>query len=457
MQPIDLALAYAQAQQARFQTELVDYVAIPSVSAQPERHADVLRAAEWLQQRMRDAGLRSEIMPSDGNPVVYGEWLGAPGAPTLLIYGHYDVQPAEPFDLWTTPAFTPTVVDGALVGRGSDDNKGQHLVHLNAVEAWLKGAGKLPVNIKFIVEGEEEIGGPSLPAFVKAKAGLLACDAVVVSDGTLYSLDRPSITYGLRGLAQLEITVRALGRDVHSGHYGGNVQNPAIALAQILAGLKDEHGRVNIPNFYDEVRPLTSDERAEIANVPWSIDDVARETGATQAFGDPDFTPNERKGARPTLEVNGMWSGYTGPGSKTIIPATAHCKFTMRLVPFMDPKLVAGRLIERIKALTPPGVTVEFSDTHGTVAAFIDPNGPFFSAAARAAERTYGNPPYYELEGGSIPVVSDFIQVLGKPVVLLGLGLSGDLIHSPNERFPLACYTKGTECSIRLIAEVAAL
>lgn len=445
------ALHYAQANRDTFLKDLLHYLAIPSVSAQPEHKADVQRAAEWLAQHLNDIGVRSSVMPTGGNPVVYGEWLNKPGAPTVLIYGHYDVQPAEPFDLWQTPAFEPDIRDGQIYARGSDDNKGQHLAHVKAVASYLKATGSLPVNVKFIVEGEEEIGGPNLPAFVHQQAAMLDCDCVMISDGSLFTLDRPSITYGLRGLSQLELTVKSLARDVHSGHYGGNVQNPAIALAQILAALKDAQGRVSVPGFYDDVRVLSAAERADIAQVPWGDPDVVRETGALRAFGDPDYTPNERKGARPTLEVNGMWSGYTGPGSKTIIPSTAHCKITCRLVPHMDPQKTLDQVMARIRELTPPGVEITFKDARGGEASYIDRSSPLFQAAVDAATATYGNPPYFELEGGSIPVVADFLKVLQKPVILLGFGLPDDAIHSPNEKYPVACYEKGVEASIRFL------
>ncbi len=447
----DEALQYARAHRDAYLDDLLKYVAIPSVSAQPEHKPDVLRAANWLTQHLNEIGLDSRIMPTGGNPVVYGEWMKKPGAPTVLIYGHYDVQPAEPFDLWKSPPFAPEIRDGAIYARGADDNKGQHMAHIKALDALLRATGELPVNVKIIVEGEEEIGGTNLPLFVREHAAMLACDCVMISDGSLFDISRPTITYGLRGLSQMEVTVKALARDVHSGHFGGNVQNPAVAIAQIIAGLKDAQGRVVVPSFYDDVRPLSTDERAEIAQVPWGPAEVINESGALQAFGDPDFTANERKGARPTLEINGLWSGYTGPGGKTIIPAEAHCKITCRLVPYMDPQKVIDAVQAHIRKLAPPGVEVSFKDVHGGIASLIDRSSPLFQAAAAAAEATYGNPPYYELEGGSIPVVADFLSVLQKPVILLGFGLPTDAIHSPNEKYSVECYEKGIEASVRFL------
>jgi acetylornithine deacetylase/succinyl-diaminopimelate desuccinylase-like protein len=449
------ALAYAAANKQAFLDEFLEYLKIPSVSAQPEHKADILRAAEFLRAHLADLGLRAEIMPTGGNPVVYAEWLHAPGAPTLLIYGHYDVQPAEPFELWHSKPFEPEIRDGAIYARGSDDNKGQHFAHIKALASYLRSAGSLPVNVKLLVEGEEEIGGNNLTGWVDAHRDLLACDCIMVSDGSLHSINRPTITYGLRGIVGFELGVTALARDVHSGHYGGNVQNPAIALAQIIAALKDEHGRVTIPGYYDDVRPLDAAERASLSQVPWSEDDIKRETGALRTFGDPDFSNNERKGARPTLEINGMWSGYTGPGSKTIIPATAHAKFTLRLVPFMNPDKVLQQAIAHIKTLTPPGVELTFTGERGSAASYIDRSSPLFQAAVDAATATYGNPPYFELEGGSIPVVTDFLNMLKKPVILLGMGLPDDAIHSPNEKYVVACFDKGIEASIRFIDSLA--
>jgi acetylornithine deacetylase/succinyl-diaminopimelate desuccinylase-like protein len=311
------------------------------------------------------------------------------------------------------------------------------------------------VNVKLLVEGAEEIGGDNLTGWVDAHRDLLACDCIMVSDGSLHSINRPTITYGLRGIVGFELGVTALARDVHSGHYGGNVQNPAIALAQIVAALKDEYGRVTIPGYYDDVRPLDAAERASLSQVPWSEDDIKRETGALRTFGDPDFSNNERKGARPTLEINGMWSGYTGPGSKTIIPATAHAKFTLRLVPFMDPDKVLQQAIGHIKTLAPPGVELTFTGERGSAASYIDRSSSLFQAAVDAATATYGNPPYFELEGGSIPVVTDFLNMLKKPVILLGMGLPDDAIHSPNEKYLVACFDKGIEASIRFIDALA--
>ena len=452
---LEETLAYAREHREPFLKDLFDLLAIPSVSAQPAHTKDVRMAALWLAEHLRNIGLKAEVKETSGHPVVYGEWLGAgPNKPTLLIYGHYDVQPAEPFELWTTDAFTPTVRDGYIFARGSCDNKGQHMAHVKAIESYLKGSGALPVNVKFLIEGEEEIGGPSLTAFIEANTELLACDGIMISDGSLLAMDQPTLTYGLRGIVRLEVTVRALDKDVHSGMYGGNVQNAAVALAQIIAKLKDEQGRVTVPGFYDEVRTVDAAELAELERVPYTAKEVLSETGAMRLFGDPDFTLPERKGSRPTLEINGMWSGYTGPGGKTIIPATAHAKITCRMVPFMTPHKIAQQVAAYIQQVAPAATEVRVELFDGTPGLLIERESPFVTAAAQAAQETYGNPPIFELEGGSIPVVGDFQKLLGKPIILLGFGLNDDNVHSPNERYALACWEKGIEASIRFLAKL---
>jgi acetylornithine deacetylase/succinyl-diaminopimelate desuccinylase-like protein len=452
---IDKVLTYAHSQRERYLKDLLDYIAIPSISAQPEHDRDVRMAALWMAEHLREIGVNAEVMETGGHPVVYGEWKSPhPHASTVLIYGHYDVQPPEPFELWHSDPFKAEIRNGNIYARGADDNKGQHMAHVKAVESYLKCEGTLPTNVKFLIEGEEEIGGVHLSPFVEKHKDLLACDCVMVSDGALFAPGQPSITYGLRGLLDFEISVRALGRDVHSGHYGGNVQNPAFALAQLLSKIKDDHGRVIVPGFYEGVRELSEDERTEIARVPWGADDVTRETGALAAFGDPDFSANERKGARPTFEINGMWSGYTGPGSKTIIPATAHAKITCRMVPNQNPEQILKHIDAYLKQVAPTGIALEVNYRRSSPASLVDLNTPQVKAAIRAAEATWGQTPVFELEGGSIPVVHDFITTLHKPVVLLGFGLPDDNIHSPNEKYAVSCYEKGIEASIRFLAEL---
>jgi len=454
---LDQALEYARAHRAEYLDDFFKHLSFPSVSAQPAHVGDVRATAEWLQQHLAGIGLESRVMETGGHPVVYAHWLKAgEDKPTILIYGHYDVQPPEPFELWKSEPFKAEIRDGYIYARGSNDNKGQHFAHIKAIQSYLATNGTLPVNVKLLIEGEEEIGGPNLPKFVEENAALLSCDAVMVSDGALLTLTQPSLTYGLRGLTKMEVTVRSLAKDVHSGSYGGNVQNPAVALAQIIAKLKDEQGRVAIPGYYDDVRTMDAAERAELARIPYGETEVLAETGAVELFGDPAFAVNERKGGRPTLEINGLWSGYTGPGSKTIIPATAHCKITCRLVPNMEPKKVYDLVANFIKKNCPPGCNVEVEQyTDGSPGVLVDRDSPYVTAASRAAETTYGNKPIFELEGGSIPVVGDFQRVLQKPVILLGFGLNDDNVHSPNERYAVACWDKAIEAGIRFLAECA--
>jgi acetylornithine deacetylase/succinyl-diaminopimelate desuccinylase-like protein len=329
------------------------------------------------------------------------------------------------------------------------------MAHVKAVEAYLKHQGTLPVNVKFLIEGEEEIGTPNLSLFIENNKDLLACDVVMISDSSLYTPNQPTLLYALRGLVYFEVEARCAAHDLHSGSYGGNVQNPAMALAQVLAQLKDASGHVTVPGFYDDVRLLSAEERAEITQIPVNEEDIKAETGVSQAFGEPGYNIMERMGARPTLEINGMWSGYTGPGAKTIIPATAHAKMSCRLVPNQDPDKVYEAVKRSMQSLAPAGTTLSFSMLQdGSPGTLIDRSAPQVQAAARAASATYGNPPVFTLEGGSIPVVNDFQRVLGKPIVLLGFGLPGDNVHAPDEHFTLECYEKGIEASIRFMNEL---
>lgn len=449
-------IAFAQSMREHYLNDLYEYLAIPSVSAQPEHQEDIRHAAEWLRAHLSTLGLHADVMETGGHPVVYAEWKHPePGFPTVLIYGHYDVQPAEPFELWHSEPFRATVRDGAIYGRGSSDNKGQHLAHVKAVEAYLKSAGQLPVNVKFLIEGEEEIGGPNLGAFITAHKDLLACDVVMISDSQLLAPDQPTLLYGLRGLLYFEVEVRCAAHDLHSGTYGGNVQNPAMALAQILAQLKNNRGVITVPGFYQDVRMLDADERAEIARIPVNEDNIKRETGASEVFGEPEFNVAERMGARPTLEVNGIWGGYTGPGAKTVLPAVAHAKISCRLVPYQDPAKIYEDVTSTMRRLAPRGTELSFKLLQeGTAGTLIDRQSSQMQAAARIAEATYGKPPVFTLEGGSIPVVNDFQRVLGRPIVLLGFGLPGDNLHAPDEHFAIACYEKGIEASIRFLSEL---
>jgi acetylornithine deacetylase/succinyl-diaminopimelate desuccinylase-like protein len=436
--------------------ELKAWLRIPSVSAKSEHRADTARAADWLAERMRAAGLTTvEVIPTAGHPVVLGEWRGAgEGAPTILVYGHYDVQPPEPLDEWKSAPFEPEVRDGSLYARGSVDDKGQVYLHLKAVEALLATGGSLPANVVFVVEGEEEIGSPNLAAFLKENARRLACDAVLISDTTMFAPGLPSITTGLRGLAYMEVRVQGPSTDLHSGAYGGAVVNPANALARIISRLHDEEGRITIPGFYDRVKELTAEQRDEISRLPFEEENLRREVGAPKLGGEAGYGPLERIWARPTLDVNGLLSGYTGEGAKTVLPARAMAKVSMRLVPDQDYREVERLFTEHVRSLAPEGVTVEVEALHGGQPWHAEGGGPVFEAAARALEQAYGRKPVYIREGGSIPIVQAFQETLDAPVLLIGFGLPGENAHAPNEWMSLDNFHRGAEAIAGLYEEL---
>jgi acetylornithine deacetylase/succinyl-diaminopimelate desuccinylase-like protein len=453
--PMKTTLAYALANQETHLNELISFLQIPSVSTQPEHDEEVAAAARWLADAMRHAGLENvQLIQTAGHPLVYADWLHAGDeAPTVLIYGHYDVQPAEPFDLWETPPFEPTVRDDYLYARGSSDDKGQAFIHVKAVQAHLAVNGRLPVNVKFIMEGEEESGGASLHAFIPENKELLGADVALVSDTAMISKEQPSIVYGLRGMCYLYLDITGPTRDLHSGSFGGGIDNPLNVLGHIIAKLKNENGRVCIPGFYDDVRELSATERAMLAQYNFDVSSWLAETGAPQAWGDPDYTLVERLGARPTLDVHGIIGGYTGPGGKTVLPSTVHCKLSMRLVPDQDPQKIEEAFKAYIQEIAPPTVKVEVSGGHGAPASITDLNIPAMKAAVTAYTETFGKEPIFMREGGSIPVVGQFQEYLGLETVLMGFGLPDDKIHAPNERFYLPNFFKGIETSIRFLDE----
>ncbi len=446
-------ITFAQENRERHLSELMSFLRIPSVSTQPEHDDDTVAAAKWLADAMRQAGMENvRLIATPKHPLVYADWLHAgDDAPTVLIYGHYDVQPAEPFELWETPPFEPTVRGEYLYARGADDNKGQVYVHVKAVESLLQANGRLPVNVKFIVEGEEESGGASLAAFIPQNKDLLAADVALVSDTAILSPEQPAIVYGLRGMCYILMDVTGPGRDLHSGSFGGGINNPLNVLGHIIAKLKDEEGHILIPGFYDQVRPLSAEEREILAEFP--LDETAwlAETGAPQAWGEPEYTLVERLGARPTLDVHGIIGGYTGPGGKTVLPATVHAKISMRLVPDQDPAKIRQLFTEYVQSITPPSVKVTIQGGHGAPASITDYHIPAMQAARTAYEETFGREPVLMREGGSIPVVGQFQAHLGLETVLMGFGLPGDRIHSPNERYLLANFYRGIETSIRFL------
>ena len=458
MQEDDLD-AYCAANQDRFAAELIEFLRIPSISADPAHAPQVRRNAEHFLAAAVDAGFtHAELIETPGNPSVYAERLVDPSLPTALIYGHHDVQPVDPLDEWRTPPFDPQVRDGSLFGRGAADDKGQIWMHLKAVEAHICSRGELPLNLKLIVEGEEESGSIYFEDLVKEHLDRLGADVLVVSDTAMVGRDRPSLTTGLRGLAAIEVSVHGAQVDLHSGRFGGAVANPITALTEILAGLHDPPTRrVTVPHFYDDVRELTPEERASFAAVP--LDDrefLALAEGAPAAVGETGFSTLERIGARPTLEFNGIWGGYSGPGSKTIIPATAAAKITCRLVADQDPATIAREVALAVTAAAPDGVSVEADITAGGRPVVTPIDHPAVQAAARAIERVFGKRPLFLREGGSIPPVEIFSRMLGMPAVLAGFGLPDDRIHAPNERFSLDMYARGIRTLAHAWDEIAA-
>jgi acetylornithine deacetylase/succinyl-diaminopimelate desuccinylase-like protein len=452
---MNAVIDYINTSRDRYVDELKHYLAIPSISALPQHAADVRRAADWSVEELKRVGMQNaKLFETPGNPVVYADWLGAPGAPTILFYGHYDVQPVDPVDLWTSPPFEATVRDGEIYARGSADDKGQVFMHFKAIEAHLKQNGKLPVNIKVILEGEEEVGSENLDEFVRANKDTLTADVVVISDSPMFDRGVPSICYGLRGLTYFQIDLRGTASDLHSGSFGGAVANPAFVLAQVLAQMKDRSGRIKIPGFYDDVRPLSPEERAEYEKLPFNEKRYRKELGAPKLFGETGYTTMERVWGRPTFEVNGLLSGFTGEGAKTVIPAVAMAKVSMRLVPNQDPKKI-GELFEKyVQKVTPKTVDLKITRMHGGKPWVTDFNSSYVQAAARAIEQAFGQRPVFTREGGSIPVVSTFQEVLGLPTVLFGIGLPDENAHAPNEKLDLGNFHNGIIASAMLYEQI---
>jgi acetylornithine deacetylase/succinyl-diaminopimelate desuccinylase-like protein len=420
--------------ESRIRGELFDLLRIPSVSARSEHNEDTARAAEWVARSMRESGMQATVYPTAGHPVVVGEWRGAgPQAPTVLAYGHYDVQPAEPLELWESPPFEPTVRDGKIFARGSVDDKGQLFLHIKALEALIRTRGALPVNVIVLAEGEEEVGSEHLAEFIESHAELLRADAVVISDSAMFAPGLPSILSSLRGLAYFQIDVQGPSVDLHSGSYGGAVVNPAMALARILATMHDGSGRIAIDGFYDTVRDWGDVAREQIRRLPFDEEHFRAETGAPALGGEHGFSTLERLWMRPTCEINGLLSGYTGEGAKTVLPSKAMAKVSCRLVPDQDPQEIERLMRAHVERFSPKGVTVRVTHLHGGRPWRADLNGPLFDAARRALASAFGREPVITGEGGSIPVVGDFQRILGAPVLLMGFGLPGENAHAPNE------------------------
>jgi acetylornithine deacetylase/succinyl-diaminopimelate desuccinylase-like protein len=450
-------LDFIHANRDRFIGELKDFLAIPSISALPAHQADVRRCAEWTADEMRRIGLQNvSLKETPGNPIVYADWLGAPGAPTVLFYGHYDVQPVDPVELWDSPPFEATIRDGEIYARGAADDKGQVFMHLKAIEAHLAKNGRLPINIRLIIEGEEEVGSVNLDNFIRAHKPLLQADVVVISDSAMFDHDVPSICYSLRGLVYYQIDLRGTLSDLHSGVFGGAVANPAMVLAQILAQMKEKSGKVRIPGFYDDVLPLSEEERAAWQTLPFNEKKYRKDLGAPKLAGEAGYSVLERVWARPTFEVNGILSGFTGDGAKTVIPAVAMAKVSMRLVPNQDPDKI-GELFEAyLKKVTPKTVELTITRMHGGKPWLASYDSDFVRAAGRAIEQGFGKAPVFCREGGSIPVVSTFKEELGLPAVLFGVGLPDENAHAPNERLEVSNFHNGILASAILYDEIAA-
>jgi acetylornithine deacetylase/succinyl-diaminopimelate desuccinylase-like protein len=435
-----------------------ELVRIPSISALPEHADDCRAAAEWIAADLRSIGIEHvEVADTSGHPVVYGDWLHAEGAPTVIVYCHYDVQPVDPLDLWHSPPFEPVVVGDRILGRGVSDDKGQLHLHLRATEAILATRGSLPVNLKFVFEGDEESSSEHLEAWLKANRSRLAADFALISDTGFFDGNLPAITIGLRGLMYAQIDVVGTAFDLHSGVYGGAVQNPANALAQILAALKGPDGRIRVPGFYDDVVPLTDTETAALAALPFDEDAYRTHLGLSELVGESGFTTLERRATRPTLDVNGMWSGFQGEGTKTIIPANAHAKVSCRLVPNQDPDRIFELFKEYVDEIAPPGVVTSVRKLGGGHPSLTPIDHPATQAAARALEAAFGQTPVYIREGGSIPVCSTFERILDLPVVLMGFDPPEQQAHAPNEWMDLGNYEQGIRAVARMWDEVSGL
>jgi acetylornithine deacetylase/succinyl-diaminopimelate desuccinylase-like protein len=448
--------SYLSSNRDRARDELYDFLRIPSVSARSEHNADTARAADWVADSMRKIGIKTSVHKTKGHPIVVGEWRNAnKGAQTILVYGHYDVQPAEPLELWESPPFEPTLRDGKIFARGSVDDKGQLYLHIKALEAHLSARGTLPCNVIVLAEGEEEVGSEHLAEFIEQHKELLACDGVVISDSSMFAPGLPSILSSLRGLAYFQIDVQGPAGDLHSGMYGGAIMNPAMALARILATMHDTDGHILIPGFYDKVKDWGAAARKQMATLPFKDEGFREETGSPSLFGAKGYSTLERVWMRPTCEVNGLLSGYTGEGAKTVLPAKAMAKVSCRLVPDQDPQEIEQLMAAHVKRVAPPGVTVTVTHLHGGRPWKADLEGPLFEAARRALATAFDREPVITGEGGSIPVVGDFQRILNAPVLLVGFGLPGENAHAPNEWMSEENYFKGIRAIAALWDELA--
>ena len=449
-------IEYIEKNHDRYLEELKEFLKIPSVSTDASHAQDVKNAAEYVGQQLQKAGMeRVEIFPTPGHPIVYGERITNEEKPTVLVYGHYDVQPVDPIELWQSPPFEPTVRDGELYARGAADDKGQMFIHFKSAEAYIECGKQLPVNIKYLIEGEEEIGSPNLNSFIDSHSDLLKADVVMVSDTTMFARGVPSICYGLRGLVYFQIDVSAASTDLHSGSFGGVVANPAFELSTILSTMKDDNGRIAIPRFYDDVRDLTDRERQEFARLPFDEEAYKKDIGVKQLSGEHGYTPLERLWTRPTFEINGMLSGFTGEGAKTVLPARAMAKVSLRLVPDQQPETIEDLFEDYVHELAPPFLEVAVTRMHGGKPWVASLDHPALVAAAQAIQKGFGKKPVFQREGGSIPVVATFAEQLDIPSVLFGIGLPDENAHAPNEKLDLGNFYGGIRSSAYFLDELS--
>jgi acetylornithine deacetylase/succinyl-diaminopimelate desuccinylase-like protein len=446
---MEKSIKYLNDNKDKFLNELFDLIRIPSISSIADHKPDMVRMAEALKEGLLAVGAdKAVVMPSDGNPVVYAEKLIDPNKPTVLVYGHYDVMPVDPIDLWDSPPFEPEIRDEKIYARGADDDKGQSFMHIKAFEA-LVASDELPVNVKFMIEGEEEIGSPSLGKWCAENKEMLKADTILVSDTGMIAQDIPSITTGLRGLSYVEVKVTGPDHDLHSGIFGGAVANPANELAKLIAKLTDENGHITIPGFYDDVIIVSDEERAEMAKAPFDLDEYKKALDIKEVYGEKGYSTNERTGIRPSLDVNGIWSGYIGEGAKTVLPSVAHAKISMRLVPNQDNEKISQMIKEHLESIAPDYIKVEVTSLHGGQGYVSPITMPAYKAAEKAYTHTFGKKPVPTRSGGSIPIISTFEDVLGIKSILMGFGLEADAIHSPNENYPLFNFYKGIETIIQ--------
>ena len=452
MSPLD---TYLQENRDKFEKELSDFLRIPSISADSRYGQEMGKASAWVADQFQSMGLETEVIETDGHPLVYAESPAVEGSPTVLVYGHYDVQPPDPLEEWISPPFEPTKRDGNIYARGATDDKGQVLTHIKSVQAWMETKGELPVQVKFLIEGEEEMGSGALYRYLDESAERLACDVLVISDTSQFGPGQPAITYGLKGIVYYELQLQGPKQDLHSGSFGGAVTNPVNTLARLLASLVDDEGRVQVPNFYDDVDPMESKERNQLAALPFDETVFMQQIGVDGLSGEAGYTTLERRWARPTYDINGIWGGYQGEGEKTILPAKGGAKFSFRLVPNQDPDKITESLREFLMSQSPPGIKLDLNSTHGAPGVVVSLDSPYMTAAARAIEQGFGQSPVFIREGGSIPIVTTFFESLGVDVLLLGWGLDDDNMHSPNEKFSLADFHRGIKASAYLWQELS--